>query len=289
MRTLVHLVALALALGTGASALARAPEVQPAPVLTAAVALARTSDPPTLAGGQQLFFSGHYEAAAAVALALRASEPQDLAAHELRTSALHFQIKRALGEATNKSKALAQCAECAGLLADFFSATAEGQALARARTEASPDDLSAMFFLGKLDLNYVWLQLGTLGKRTGWGEYWEARRSLDAVLSHDPSHVRARVARAWMDYIVDTRLPRGTKWLLGGGSRKRALLVLREAVTAEDEFFVQVEARFALWEMLVRERNILEALPVAQDLERDFPENSEIARFVRGHASPPAR
>jgi len=62
-----------------------------------------------------------------------------------------------------------------------------------------------LFFLGKLDLNYVWLQLGPLRRKTGWDEYWEARRSLDAVLKANPRHVRARVARAWIDYIVDTR------------------------------------------------------------------------------------
>ncbi|HXW06452.1 MAG TPA: hypothetical protein VD833_14545 [Vicinamibacterales bacterium] len=38
-----------------------------------------------------------------------------------------------------------------------------------------------MFFLGKVDLNDVWLQSGTLGRKPGWDEYWEARRSLDQV------------------------------------------------------------------------------------------------------------
>jgi hypothetical protein len=31
--------------------------------------------------------------------------------------------------------------------------------------------------------------------------------------------LRARVARAWIDYIVDTRMPLGTRWLLGGGNK----------------------------------------------------------------------
>jgi hypothetical protein len=52
------------------------------------------------------------------------------------------------------------------------------QAIARARLEVDPGDEQMLFFLGKVDLNYVWLQLGTLGRKTGWDEYWEARRSL---------------------------------------------------------------------------------------------------------------
>ena len=43
---------------------------------------------PTLAAGQQLFFNGSYEESAAPALALRLANPEDLAAYELRTSAL---------------------------------------------------------------------------------------------------------------------------------------------------------------------------------------------------------
>src|SRR4029077_20535197 len=102
--------------------------------------------------------------------------------------------------------------------------------------------------LGKLDLNYVWLQLGPLGRKKGWDEYWEARRSLDAVLKRNPGHVRARVARAWIDYIVDTRMPRGTRWVLGGGDRKRALSTMQESADAEAAYFVHVEALFALWD-----------------------------------------
>ena len=33
-------------------------------------------------------------------------------------------------------------------------------------------DETALFFLGQLDLNHVWLQLGTLGRKTGWNEYY---------------------------------------------------------------------------------------------------------------------
>src|SRR4030095_4118364 len=72
-----------------------------------------------------------------------------------------------------------------------------------------PDDGDALFFLGKVDLNYVWLQSGTLGRKTGWDEYWGARRSLDRVLQMNPESVRARGARAWVDYIVGSTGSKG--------------------------------------------------------------------------------
>jgi hypothetical protein len=122
----------------------------------------------------------------------------------------------------------------------------------------------------------VWLQLGPLGRRTGWDEYWEARKSLDAVLKTNPNHVRARVARAWIDYIVDTRMPRGTRWILGGGSRKRALVAVREAVNTDAEYFTKIEAKFGLWDMQVREKNLTE-------LALEFPTNAELTRFLAAH------
>jgi hypothetical protein len=157
---------------------------------------------------------------------------------------------------------------------------AHGQSLARTRLRASPDDEAALFFLGKLDLNYVWLQLGPLGHRTGWQEYWEARRSLDAVLAQHPQHVRARVARAWIDYIVDTRMPWATRWVLGGGSRKRALKAVRSAADIDSEFFSHAEAGFALWDMLVREHALTGATEVARRLADAFPDNHKLADFL---------
>src|SRR5919106_3750871 len=152
----------------------------------------------------------------------------------------------------------------------------DGRRRLRARLEVDPRDEETLFFLGKLDLNYVWLQLGTLGRKTGWDEYWEARRSLDTVLKQHPQHVRAKVARAWIDYIVDTKMPRGTRWLLGGGNKKRGLRAVREAATVDADLFVRAEAGFALWDMQVRERNIAEARATAATLAQDFPDNPEL-------------
>jgi hypothetical protein len=241
----------------------------------------------TLQKAQRFFYNGDYDTAATVTLALCAARPDDLAACELRTSALLFQIKKALGEQgdLDKTTAWKLCAACPALMAAFLAETVRGQTFARARLEIHPDHEDTLFFLGKLDLNYVWLQLGTLGRKTGWDEYWEARRSLDHALRMNPANVRARVARAWVDYIVGTKVPRGVRWLLGGGNKKRGLVAVRQVVeTGGSDFFVQAEAMFALWDMQVREREVPGAVATARMLARHFPENRELRRFLTIHA-----
>jgi tetratricopeptide (TPR) repeat protein len=278
LRTITPVVAMCIVVGSGAyiglRAEARA-SVFERPVLS--------GDRPRLSDAQTLFFNARYDAAAALTLELRASDPEDLAVWELRTSGLLFQLKAALDDQPDKEKAFKQCAGCPELLTAFLSDTARGVALARERLQSTPGDETAQFFLGKINLNYVWLQLGPLGRKTGWDEYWEARRSLDAVLKRNPTHVRARVARAWIDYIVDTKMPFGTKWLLGGGNRKRALLTMHDAASAEADFFAHAEARFALWDLHVRERNVPAAIATARGLAEDFPENRELAKYLGMH------
>ncbi len=240
------------------------------------VALSR----PTLTDAQSLFYNARYEEAAGLAHALRVSDTEDLASVELHSSALLFQLKALLPGRPDKEGALKHCATCPGLIVEFLADIHRGQNVARTTLRSSPDDEAALFFLGKLDLNYVWLQLGPLRRKTGWDEYWEARRSLDAVLAHNARHVRARVARAWIDYIVDTKMPWGTRWLLGGGNRKQALTDVREAAQIESDFFTHAEAEFALWDMQVRERDMAHATDVARRLAHDFPDNRELASFL---------
>ena len=237
-------------------------------------------EPSVLDGAQRLFYNGRYADAGAIAASLCTSEPETLNACELHLSALLFQIRRAIGDAPDRDKALAACGVCAPLLSAFVAETRRVQGIARARVAVAPEDETALFFLGKIDLNYVWLQLGTLGRKTGWDEFWEARRSLDKVLKANPGHVRAKVARAWIDYIIDTRLPRGTKWLLGGGNKKRGLTAVREAAFAGGGIFERAEAEFALWDMQVRERELPQALETARRLAIEFPDNPELRRFI---------
>jgi hypothetical protein len=257
-----------------------------AAVLVAAPLLSARAAEPMLANAQRAFFNAQYEMASDLALAAQASDAEALAAYEIRTSALHFQLRDAMGPGVDKGKALRACAACPALLQAFLGDTRKGQELARARLQAVPADADAMFFLGKLNLNYVWLHVETLGRKTGWNEYWEARRSLDAALKANPQHMRARVARAWVDYIVDTKMTRGTRWVLGGGSKKRAFIGARAAAAADSEFFVRAEAEFALWEMLVRDRQLSEATVIAHRLARDFPENHKLASFLKTTGPP---
>jgi hypothetical protein len=256
-------------------------------------AQAQAQDPPpaaqTLTDAYRLFYNAHYEEAAALAVSLRANGTQDLENDEVRTSALLFQLRGLLNgqdaqdndSKNEKGEVLKRCVKCSDVMASFMSDLHHGQALARSVLKTTPNNEEALFFLGKLDLNYVWLELGLLGHKTGWDEYWEARKSLDAVLKQNPKHVRARVARGWIDYIVNTRMPWGTRWILGGGNKKRGLASIREATTMEADPWTRAEADFALWDMNVREKNLDAATVIAQKLGRQFPDNHEVARFLR--------
>lgn len=231
---------------------------------------------------QRLLYMGRFAEAAERALARTAAAPKDLAAYEVRTSALHFQVRRAMGNGKDRKAALQACTSCPALLEVFFAEIARGTAAARARLAEAPADEEAMYYLAKIDLSYLWMHLSTLGHRTGWDQYWESKRLIEAVLMKQPMHLRALVARAWMDYIVGTRVPWGTRWVMGGGNRARALKTLRNAPPQQADYFAKVEAEFALWEMLAREGRRAEALPVAQSLLTRFPENEDLAKFVRG-------
>jgi tetratricopeptide (TPR) repeat protein len=241
---------------------------------------AQSPESPALKLARQHYFSGRYTAAAEAAAPLTAGGAEALAAYELRTAALHFELKRLLGDASNKSKALKQCAACQPLIDAFMKDLTAGKALARTVLKEQPQNESALFYLGKLDLNYVWLQLSTLGKRTGWSEFWNARHSIEAVLKANPKNVRARVAYAWIEYIVDTKVPFGLGWTLGGGDKKKALKAITEAAATVGDPYEKAEAEFALWEMLKSDKRPADALVVAKRLIVDFPENKELQRFI---------
>jgi hypothetical protein len=58
---------------------------------------------------------------------------------------------------------------------------------------------------------------------------------------------------------------------------------MREAASTEADFFTAVEAEFALWDLHVRERKMTEAVDIARGLARQFPDNRELAKFLRTH------
>ena len=109
------------------------------------------------------------------------------------------------------------------------------------------------------------------------------------MIKDHPRNVRALVARAWIDYIVDTKMPWGTRWVLGGGSRKRALAMVRQAALIESDFYSHTEAEFALWDLQVREGLTGPAIEVAQRLAQNFPDNRELAAFLANRDSSASR
>ena len=62
--------------------------------------------------------------------------------------------------------------------------------------KGAPRDEARLYLLAKLDLNEVWLNNSTLGRRKGFGLYKDARRAIEAVLGHQPEQpARPRGAR----------------------------------------------------------------------------------------------
>ena len=238
---------------------------------------------PGLTEAQRLFYSGQYKEAATAAAPARVSTTatEALAAFELHSSALHFQVKDLLGEAKDRQKALKACGACDGLLREFEADIVSGRAAAATRLASAPNDALTRYFHAKLTLNRLWMQNGTLGRRSGMGDYRAARADLDRVLKQIPGHIRATVARAWIEYVVDSRVPFGFKWMFGGGDRKKAIAALRAADAAATDPFDKAEAGFALWNALVREKRTAEARPVAEGLLAAFPENAELKRYLQ--------
>src|SRR5688500_16231350 len=102
-------------------------------VLVAALSVSAHAAGPELADAQRAFFNARYQSAADLALELQTSNPDALPSYELRTSALHFQLRDALGPGTDKGKAFKACAACPDLLKAFLDTTKQGQDIARAR------------------------------------------------------------------------------------------------------------------------------------------------------------
>ena len=62
----------------------------------------------------------------------------------------------------------------------------------------------------------------------------------------------------------------------GRAARRSAQAVRR--VSAE---FGRAEAEFALWDMLLRDKSVKEATEVARRIAAKYPENSEVAAFLK--------
>ena len=74
-------------------------------MMGAMTGIVASADWSSLDEAHRLFYSGNYSASASLALDVRSQNPGSLAASELRTSALHFQMRRALGEPKDRELA----------------------------------------------------------------------------------------------------------------------------------------------------------------------------------------
>ena len=109
--------------------------------------------PATIEDAHRAYYNGRYEAAAAMTLEPCMTGENGLAACELYTAALHFQIRRAMGRSGDRGQAWKRCDICPTVLTAFKTALARGQTVARARLREQPTDDETRFLLGKLDMN----------------------------------------------------------------------------------------------------------------------------------------
>ena len=93
---------------------------------------------PQLDEAHHLFYSGRYEASAALALEIRTADSGNLDASELRTSALHFQIRRALGEPKDRDKAWKACVRLPGVDASLSRGARRRTGRSAGETHAEP-------------------------------------------------------------------------------------------------------------------------------------------------------
>ena len=85
-----------------------------APVQSAPEQTALPINHQTLTDAQRLFYNARYEAAGALALALRVPDIDDLANDELRSSALLFQVKALLERGSDKDRRAEELRDVSG-------------------------------------------------------------------------------------------------------------------------------------------------------------------------------
>lgn len=229
--------------------------------------------------GWQALFNADYRRAERLGRQAQALDPGNPAGYELGSTAILFQLRELVGSDGSREKSelrFENCRECQPLLREFELEERLGLQAARRRKASNNKDMDARFFLARLQLNRVWLNLQVLRKKSGWDEYWEAKNEIQAVLEQSPEHARGLTASAWIEYIVSKRNPI-FRIILGGGSKEEAVARLRKAVmAAETTPSAKAEAQFGLMEMLSNEGAHAEAMHLAEALCAKFPGNRDV-------------
>ena len=203
----------------------------------------------------------------------------NLATRELRTSALLFQVRRAIGSAKDKDKALKQCAACGALMDAFQVETARGLDLARARLKTHPGDDEALFFLGQIQPESRVAAPRDAGAQDRMGSSTGKRGRASTRSSHALHITLAHGSHAHGSTTSSTRGCRaGRAGCSAAATRSARCSRFAKRPAPTRTFFVHAEAAFALWDLHVREKDLVEATRLARDLARDFPENLESPR-----------
>ncbi len=219
---------------------------------------------------REAFFRQDFQVAATRATAARKLFPDDPESYEAHTSALLFRLRKQAG-VNGSGLLLSKQAPDPSTLAEFLRLQAEGVRQAERCLRDSPRNARCEFLLAKLHLNKLWLNLQVLDRKTGLGEYRSARAGLERVLVRDPNHARALTALGWIEQVVAER-SWAVRRLLGGGSHDKALAHIHRATSCSSCSELDVaEAKFALAELLQREKRQKEAEPILRELRRRFP------------------
>ena len=220
-------------------------------------------------------------------LELRASDPDNLANDEMRTSALLFQLKALLEgpseKEADKAQALARCAACPDLIAAFVADTITARRSRARRSRPIRTRIGAVLSRqARSELRLAPARTARTPDRLGrvLGGAQITRRRAQGAPAKRSSTRRARLDRLHrrhqnaVGHAVGARRRQPQAW------RRE----VRQAAAIDADFFVHAEAEFALWNMQVRERDIAPATQVARELARDFPDNREVAKFLESHS-----
>jgi tetratricopeptide (TPR) repeat protein len=157
----------------------------------------------------------------------------------------------------------------------FLDEVAKAIALSDARLKSNPRDTAALYSLGisyGLRSSYYWLVKKAW--RDGLRDATSARRLHNRVSEIDPANVDARLVQGLHDYTVGSLplLYRMMGFLVGiRGDREKGIRTIQDV--AQNGRYDRVEARVFLCALYRRENQPRRAIPLIQELIRQYPRN----------------
>ena len=146
-------------------------------------------------------------------------------------------------------------------------------------------DDDTLFFLGKLDLNYVWLQLGPLQQEDRLGRVLGKRGSRSTPCSRAIRATSGRASPAPGSTTSSTPRCRGGRArVLGSGNQKKALTNVREGGAVWTRISSRMrKPEFALWDITGAGARHVNATDTARQLAQRLPgATARLATFACG-------